>query len=372
MDFGFSDEQEMLRAATRRYLEQASPTARVREVASSELGYDPSVVRDGAELGWSGLALPEELGGAGGSIVDLVVIAEELGRLVQPGPFLASTVVALSVAEYGSAAQRAEVLPRMISGETCATWCFAEPGGVWDAEGVTLEGKASGVEIELRGTKRYVQDAQVADWLLVTARVEGVLTQVLVERDTPGIDVVPLSTLDITRRLCDVTFERARVPATAVLGGPGTADVAVERQLQAAAVLLCAESVGGAGRLLELTVQYAKDRVQFGRPIGSFQAIRHKCANMLVWLEASKAATNYAALAHQDRLPDAAHAASIAKSYVGEAFAKLAGEALQIHGGIGFTWEHDVHLYLRRAKSNEVLYGDPAWHRERICRLLDL
>ncbi len=365
VDFGLSEEQDMLRAATRGFLDAHSPLTVVRATMESELGSDPEVWRGGVEMGWVDLATGSGSdGGIGGGIVDLVVVSEELGRLVQPGPFLPNSVVGQAVTEFGTSEQLAAVRGGI------ATWCFVEPGGLWDGEGVALEAKPYGDGFELRGQKRYVQDAHLADWLLVTGRVDGALTQFLVEAASPGIEIVRLATLDITRRLFEVAFDGVQVSASAVVGDVGRAAGAIERQIQAAVILQCAESVGAAQQLLVMTVQYAKDRVQFGRAIGSFQAIKHKCANMATWVEASKAATYYAALTYQDRMEDAPSAASIAKSYVGDAFSGLAGEALQIHGGIGFTWEHDVHLYLRRAKSNEVLYGDPAWHRERICRLL--
>lgn len=370
MDFGFNDEQEMLRSATRKFLDNEIPVTRVRELIDSQDGFDRKAYVRGAELGWTSLLVPEQYGGAGQSIVDAVVVAEEHGRLVQPGPFLPTSVVEVALGEFGTDAQKSNVLPGLVSGEQIATWCFTETEGSWDASHVALQLLDDGEGFVLSGTKMYVQDAHIADHLLVAARSEIGLTQVLVPASSTGITVRPLTALDITRRLCEVRFDHVKVPRSALVGKPGQADEAIERQLQAAIVLLCAESVGGAQQLLDMTVQYAKDRVQFNRPIGSFQAIKHKCANMLTWLEASRAATYYAALAFQDRLPDSPQASSIAKSYVSEAYSNLAGEALQIHGGIGFTWEHDVHLYLRRAKSDEVLYGDPAWHRERICTLV--
>lgn len=370
MDFGFNDEQEMLRSATRKFLDNELPISRVRELIESDDGFDREAYRSGAELGWTSLLVPERYGGAGQSIVDAVVVAEEHGRLVQPGPFLPTSVVAIALSELGTDDQKSEVLPGLVTGEQIATWCFAETEGTWDASHLALQLVDNHDGFLLSGTKMYVQDAHVADHLLVTARSTTGLTQVLVPATSAGLTIRSLTALDITRRLCEVRFDNVRLPRSAIVGSLGQADQAIERQLQAAIILTCAESVGAAQQLLDITVQYAKDRVQFNRPIGSFQAIKHKCANMLTWLEASRAATYYAALAFQDHVPDAPQAASIAKSYVSEAYSNLAGEALQIHGGIGFTWEHDVHLYLRRAKSNEVLYGDPAWHRERICTLL--
>lgn len=368
MDFGFSDEQDMLREASRRFLDSEMPVTRVRSMLEDDgPGYDPDCWRKAAALGWFGILVPEQHGGAGQSLVDAVVVAEELGRTVQPGPYLPTMVASMAIAEFGTAEQQASILPSVADGSTVLAW--SAPPGFGDALDNAITVRAVGDELILDGATSLVQDAHVADQLLLTARDGDGLCQVLVPARSPGLDIRVLKTLDLARRLCAVELDGVRVPSSARLG-VGDATEAADRQVAAALVLQCAEAVGGAERLLEMTVAYAKDRVQFGRPIGSFQAIKHKCANMLVWVEASKSATYYAALAVQDRLPETSLAASIAKSYVGQAYPDVAGEALQIHGGIGFTWEHDVHLYLRRAKSNEVLLGDPAWHRERICQLV--
>lgn len=370
MDFGFSEEQDMLRKSVRDFLEAKSPVTRVRELMDSDGGFDRDLWRAAGQLGWFAMLAPEAHGGAGQSIVDVVVIAEELGRLVQPGPFLPANVVALALSERGTDEQQAAHLPGLLNGETTAAWAIAEPGRAWDAAGVELEATPSGDGFRLDGVKTYVQDAASADVILVTARHNGGLAQFLVDATADGVRADPLKTLDLTRSLCKVHFEGVTVPADRVIGDPGGDEEQTARQLMAAAIITCAESVGGAQQVLDMTVEYAKNRVQFDRPIGSFQAIKHKCANMLMWLEASKAATYYAALAFQDGMDDLAEAVSIAKSYVGDAYAAIAGEGLQVHGGIGFTWEHDVHLYLRRSKSNQVLWGEPSWHRERICELV--
>ena len=373
MDLGFNDQQQMLRDTARRFLEREFPVTKVREYFAHDAGFDREIWRAGAELGWCAPAVPPEYGGgsvSGQSVIDLVAIAEELGRFVFPGPFLPTNVVAAAVAEFGTDEQRKEILPGIVSGDSTAAWCFAESSGVWDAPGIGLTLKRSGGDLVLDGAKMYVEGAASASWLLVGARADEGIVQLVVPTDTPGTKIVALEALDPTRRLSEVLFDGARAPASALLGDAGSAEAAIERQLQLALVLLCADSVGAADRVLEMSVAYAKDRVQFGRPIGSFQAIKHKAANMLLWLEASRAATYYAALAVDGTLDDAPLAVSAAKSYVGESTSTLAEEGLQIHGGIGFTWEHDVHLYLRRAKSNEVLYGDPSWHRERVCRFV--
>jgi len=369
MDFGFNDEQDMLREASRRFLEKEAPVSRVRDhIESPGPGYDTDVWKRAAALGWFGLLVPEQHGGTARSIVDAVVVAEELGRTVQPGPHLPTLVATMAIAEAGSDEQAAAILPGAVEGSTVVVW--APPTLERDALSSDVTARPDGGGFVLDGSIMTVQDAHVADHIVVTARTDGGLGQFLVPVATAGVTIRLHQSLDVARRLCRVDMAGARLPAGSVLEG-GDAS-AVLRQHAAAIVLQCAESVGGAERLVEMTVEYARDRVQFNRPIGSFQAIKHKCANMLVWLEASRSATYYAALAVQDRLPDAALAASVAKSYVGQACADVAGEALQVHGGIGFTWEHDVHLFLRRAKSNEALLGDPSWHRERICQLLEV
>jgi alkylation response protein AidB-like acyl-CoA dehydrogenase len=330
---------------------------------------DRDVWREGAALGWTSPLMPESDGGGSVTdqpLVDLVVVAEEMGRALYPGPYLATNLVAVAIVESGSEAHRKRFLPALASGEAIASACFTEDGGC-DAASVAVRSTSEGGDVRLDGLARFVPDAAVADLLLVTAREGSGLTQFLVPLPRAGVAVRVLRGLDLTRRLCEVRFEGAHISGDLRLGGD--AGKAVERQLAIGAVLLSAESVGLADRLLEMTVDYAKTRVQFGRPIGSFQAIQHKLANMLLWLEGSRAVAHYGALAVQEGFADALEAVSTAKSHVGDAVAALCGEALQIHGGIGFTWEHDLHLYLRRAKSNQVLFGDPAWHRERLCAL---
>ncbi len=369
MNFAFDESQELLRATTRRFLDKRHPLTKTRQTLEEPDVLDRDVWREGATLGWTSPFVPEANGGGSVTdqpLVDLVVVAEEMGRALYPGPYLATNVVAAAIADAGSEAQRERFLPALASGESVATWCFGEDGGC-DAASIGVRATREGGDVRLDGVARFVPDAAVADLLLVTARGDSGLAQLLVPLPCRGVTVRVLRGLDLTRRLCEVRFDGARVGHDARLGPDAAA--CLERQLAIAAVLLSAESVGLADRLLEMTVDYAKTRVQFGRPIGSFQAIQHKLANMHLWLEGSRAAAHHAALAVEERFPDAAEAVSAAKSHVCDAVAALCGEALQIHGGIGFTWEHDMHLYLRRAKSNQVLFGDPAWHRERLCKL---
>jgi alkylation response protein AidB-like acyl-CoA dehydrogenase len=371
MDFTLSVEQRMLVDSTRRLLADISPVSGVRRLGeAAEAGYDHQVWQRGSELGWAALPVPKEYGGLGQDLVDIALIAQEHGRAVQPGPLLSNALVALAVAECPRPDLRATVLPALAAGEETATWAFAEPRQPWDATGIAAVAVADDDGFRLSGVKTAVQDAATARWLLVTARLDGRLAQFLVSRDTPGLTVRRQQTIDITRRLDEVRLADARVPATALLAEPAGAQ-AVAALLRRGAVLISADSIGVGERLLEMSVEYAKLRVQFGRPIGSFQAIKHKCANMRMWLQTSKAATYYAAMAVAANTADAAEAASIAKAHASEAIAALAGEALQLHGGIGFTWEHDLHLYLRRAKANQVLFGAPSLHYEYLARELE-
>jgi alkylation response protein AidB-like acyl-CoA dehydrogenase len=372
VDFSLTEEQQLLLDSTRRLLADLSPVSAVRAQAEGDgQGFDPLVWRRGSELGWPALPVPEEYGGLGQSLVDVALIAEEHGRTVQPGPLISNAVVALAVARSGSEDQRACLLPALAAGEATSTWAFAEPRHGFDATGIAAVAVPDAGGYRLTGVKTAVQDAQTARWMLVTARLGGAIAQFLVDRDLPGLAVRRHTTIDISRRLDEVRLDDVRIPAGALLGSPAGADGAVASQLRDAAVLVSADSVGAGETLLTMSLGYAKVRTQFGRPIGSFQAVKHKCANMRMWLQASRAATYYAAMAVAAGADDAAEAASAAKAYATEAVARLAGEALQLHGGIGFTWEHDLHLYLRRAKANEVLFGDPYLHYESLVAGLE-
>jgi alkylation response protein AidB-like acyl-CoA dehydrogenase len=365
VDYSLSEEQRMLVDSTRRLLADLSPLASVRRLGEAgDVGFDPRVWQRGSELGWAALPVPEEYGGLGQGLADVALIAAEHGRTVQPGPLISNALVTFAVSESARADLRAAVLPALAAGDATATWAFAEPRQPWDVAGVAAVAAADGDGFRLTGVKTAVQDADSARWILLTARLGGRLAQFLVERDAPGVTVRRQRTIDITRRLDEVRLDGTRVSASALVTPPADAETAVAGQLRHGAVLVSADSLGVGDRLLEMSVEYARLRVQFGRPIGSFQAIKHKCANMRMWLQASKAATYYAAMAVEAGTDDAAEAASIAKAYTSEAIAALAGEALQLHGGIGFTWEHDLHLYLRRAKANQVLFGDPYAHYE--------
>jgi alkylation response protein AidB-like acyl-CoA dehydrogenase len=351
VDFELTEEQAALREVSRSLLAVTCPPQLVRSLASAGKDTDDKLWQRGVELGWIGLAVPEELDGAGQGVVELCLVAEELGRAAAPGPFLDSALTALVLARAG---RRAELVGSLAAGELTAS--LAHHGAV--------TGSADGDELVLSGRATAVQAAASADWLLVTVTVNQGRRLVLVHRELARVE--PRRTLDETRRWYDVVLDGVRVNDADVV----SADEAEFRWLaDAGAVLTAADSLGVGERLLELTVGYVKVREQFGRPIGSFQSVKHKVADMLTTLKGARAATYYAAMALDAGLADAAAASSAAKAFTGEGVAALAGEALQTHGGIGFTWEHDLHLYLRRAKVNEVLYGAAAEHYERLAAL---
>jgi alkylation response protein AidB-like acyl-CoA dehydrogenase len=370
VDFELSDEQAMLRAASRDLLSDRASIDVVRARLDQEEDVDPVLWRLMAQLGWPGLALPEEYTGAGQGLVELALVAEEIGRAAARGPALPSALVGHAVAHGGQVALRAEVLPALAAGTAWATWAFAEPRSPWTLDGVRTTARTDGDAVVLDGVKTAVQDAGGARWLLVTARHEGTPASFLVDRDTSGVIVRRQRVLDLTRAFYEVRLEGVRVHQDRrVHGDPA----GVQELLDTASVLQSAETLGVLERLLEMTVEYLKVRVQFGRPLGTFQALKHKCATMAMLVHGTRAATYYAAMvadAGPEHADDAARAACVAASYSSAATAEVAGEALQLHGGIGFTWEHDLHLYLRRAEADGVLYGDTAIHRDRLCDLV--
>jgi alkylation response protein AidB-like acyl-CoA dehydrogenase len=374
MDFGFSEEQELLRRSARDFLTKECPMSVVRQLMADESGHSPALWRDMAALGWQGLIVPEQYGGAGLDFVDLVVVLEEMGRAVLPGPFLSTAVYAsVALLEAGSEAQKSRYLPAIADGSSIATVALLEPSGRWDAEGIAATATPEKGGYCLDGTKLFVPDGHIADLLIVAARSigssfsEGV-SLFCVDASLPGIRRQALKTMDQTRKLAEVVLSGVQVPADALLGAEGGGWRTIERLADRGKVALCAESCGGAQRVLEMSVDYAKVREQFGKPIGSFQAIQHKCANMMVQVESSKSATYYAAWAVANDVAEAPLAAAMAKAYCSDAYRVVAGEGIQIHGGIGFTWEHDMHIYFKRAKSSEVTFGDATWNREIVAQ----
>lgn len=374
MDFGFSEDQEMLRQSARDFLSKECPMTLVRKMMDDESGHSPELWKKMAELGWQGLILPEEFGGAGLTFVDLIVVLEEMGRVVLPGPFLSTVVFAgLAIAESGTADQKKKFLPRIATGDLVATLALIEPSGRWDADGIAATATPDGDGWKLEGTKLFVPDGHVAELLVVAARKPGSkgndgVSLFLVDAKTPGLRVSPLKTMDQTRKLSEVVLSGVKVGRDALLGAEGGAWKAIQRIADRGKVALCAEMCGGAQRVLDMSVEYAKVREQFGKPIGSFQAIQHKCANMMVQVESAKSATYYAAWAVANDVPEAPLAAAMAKAYCSDAYRFVAGEGIQIHGGIGFTWEHDMHIFFKRAKSSEVTFGDATLNREIVAQ----
>ncbi len=378
MDFGFSEEQEILRKSARDFLAKECPMTYVRRMMDDAVGTSADLWRKIGELGWTGLVFPEAYGGAGLDMVDLVVVLEEMGRVVMPGPFFSTVLLGgMAFLEGGSEAQKSRWLKGVAEGSVKATLAVVEPSGRWDAGGVEMTAAADSGGYLLSGTKLFVPDAHVADVIVVAARTdrgsgEEGISLFAVEVPKEGVSVLPLQTMDQTRRLCEVGFEHVRLGPEALLGPRGRGWAIVKRVFDRAKVGLCAEMCGGAERVLEMSVEYAKVRVQFDKPIGSFQAIQHKCANMLLQVESAKSATYYAAWAVANDVPEAPLAAAMAKSYTSDAYRIVAGEGIQIHGGIGFTWEHDMHLYFKRAKGSEFTFGDATYNREIVADLINL
>ena len=371
MDLDLTGDQELLRDTAARFIQSACPLERVR--ALTEADADPGVEyrHQAAELGWFAMLVPEDLGGgsvSGDGVFDAAIVAEERGRVLQPGAFAATHAVASALALDGSEEQRAKVLPALASGESRVTWAAAGRGGDWDVEaGVTADARSGGYV--LRGVKSFVPDAHTADWILVTTAGPS---QFLVAAGTPGMSVHRLDGLDLTRRFAEVRLDDVEVPASALVGTVGGAAAAVERQLQVAVTLTVAECVGAMSYDFELALDYAKTRTAFGRPIGSFQAVKHLLADTSLLLETSKALSSAAARAVGSGRSDAGEVASMAKAFVSESALDLSQNCFQVFGGIGYTWEHDQHLFLRRLTVDAALYGEAGWHRERICRLHEL
>jgi alkylation response protein AidB-like acyl-CoA dehydrogenase len=374
VDVGLTTDQELLRDTTTRFIEAACPLTRVRELSTGDRDAGPDYRQQAAELGWFAMLVAEEHGGGSISdnpVVDAAIIAVARGAQLQPGPFVGTNVVAYALSEAGDAAQREKVLAPLLSGEAAATWAAAGPTGEWDL-GAGVHAAARDGGFVLTGTKTLVQDADTSDWILVSATKGGGVAQFLVTSDTPGVTVRRLDGLDVTRAFCTIAFDDAEVASSAIVGDPDRAPELIDRQLQIAAVLSTAESVGAMDHVFELATEYAKARIAFGRPIGSFQAVKHLLADTSLQLEMSKGVLAEAARAVGECRADAAEDASMAKAFVGEHAVDLAHNCWQVFGGIGYTWLHDQHLYLRRLTTDAALYGDPAWHRERICRLAGL
>lgn len=367
MDFDLSDEQRLLRDTTTRFIQETCPLSIVRALANDPVGVAPGWWRRAADLGWTSMLASADLAG---TVLDLVVIAELCGANIQPGPLLPVNIVADTLSRRGTSMQKDHFLEPLIAGTGIATWCFAERGDRWDLNGITTTATPMGTAFNLEGTKLFVQDAHWSDVLLVTAQTPEGITQFLVDRDTPGVECRPMQCLDLARRLSVVCFHDVRISRAAVVGDVGNAAGDVERQLQLALVLQAAETVGAVDSIFSLTLDYARDRVAFGRPIGSYQAIKHRLADLYCTLEAMKATASAAAHAVHAISPQAPILTRVAKAFVGDTARSVVSECQQIFGGIGMTWEHDLHLYLRRVTTNAALYGSSVVQRRALHDLV--
>jgi alkylation response protein AidB-like acyl-CoA dehydrogenase len=376
MDLGLDEQQEMLKNFARDFLEKECPESLVREMEEDEKGYSPELWRKMAQQGWMGLIIPEKYGGTGMNICELVVLLEEFGRALVPGPFIPTVVLGgVPIMEAGTEEQKNQFLPRIAAGELIMTMALTEPSAKWTADGVQLEARREGDEYVLNGTKLFVQDAHVTDSMVVVARTGGAgedgITLFLVDSKSPGIKFELLKTIASDKQ-CEVTFENVRVPAANILGEEGKGWPIVEKTKKVATVAACAYLVGLSQMDFDTTLNYAKERVQFGRPIGSFQAIQHKLADAVIDVDGSRFITYKAAWSLQEGEPDADVMISMAKAWTSDASRRVVAHGQQIHGGIGFTKEYKIQLYFRRQKWMELMWGDADYHRELVAQALEI
>ena len=364
----------MLRDAAKRFLADNCDTKFVRRMMADGSAHDPDFWQKLVGLGWPGLLIPEQYGGQAGTFLDMTVIVEEAGKALIPGPFFTAAMLGVpTFIEGGSDAQKSEFLPKMAGGKFIATLAIAEAAGRFDAGGIELKATKRGKGYKLSGEKFFVPDAHVADAIVVAARTgrgkgEEGITLLCVPANEKGITVTQLKTVDMTRRMCHVKFDN--VAASEVIGAEGKGWGTLRRVLDIATAALSAEMVGTAQKALDISVDYAKTRVQFGKPIGSFQAVKHKCVDMMVAVENARSLTYYACWTVDERVAEAATAVPMAKAYASDMAKNVTSEAIQVHGGIGFTWEHDMHLYHRRALAGEANLGNAPIHREVVAKSL--
>ena len=377
MDLGFTEEQEMLRTAARDFLEKECPKSLVKEMAEDEKGYTPELWRKMAELGWMGLVIPEEYGGMEMSFLDLVVLLEEIGRACLPAPFFSTVVLGgFTILDAGNEEQKKEFLPKIANGDLILTVALTEPSAKYDPASITVKAVPDKDDYIISGTKLFVENAHIADYLVCVTRTkdgaspEEGITLFLVEGGSPGMTTTLLKTIAGDKQ-CEVVFDNVKVPTKNILGEVDKGWVEVEKTLQRAAVAKCAEMVGGAQQVLEMTVDYAKERVQYERPIGSFQAIQHQCANMLMDVINSRNLTYQAGWKISEGLPCAKEVA-MAKAWVSDAYERVTFFGHKIHGGIGLTDDHDLPLYFKRAKASELAFGDGDFQREVVAKELGL
>ena len=375
MDFRLSEDQEMLQKSARDFLARECPPTVVRQAAQTPSGASEAVERKMAEMGWTGLLVPESYGGLGLGMLDVAVLLGEFGRAAAPGPFLFSAVLATrAIVAAGSRTHKQEWLPKLAAGQATATVALLEASDRLDPPGVRARARRLGSGYRINGTKLFVPYANTADVLITACRTAGSdgasgITLFLVDRRSPGVTVRLLDAIDRTRRVCEVEMHNVQVGREHMLGPVGGSWPVIAKLLDVAAVALAADALGGSERVLEMAVDYSKTREQFGRPIGSFQAIKHLAAEMVAEVEPARSLLWYAAHALDARPREASRAASMAKASLCDIFARCANRAVQMHGGIGFTWEHDLHFWFKRAKWDELAFGDPSYHRDRVAAL---
>jgi alkylation response protein AidB-like acyl-CoA dehydrogenase len=379
MDFTFNEEQEELRATARSFLEDQAGSEEIRKAMESDLGYDPELWKQiGMELGWPSVHIPEEYGGLGLGYVELMALLEVAGGSLLCAPFFSSVCLgANALLVGGSEEQKQELLPGIAEGQTIATLACVEDSGHWDAASIEATAREDGGDFILDGKKSFVLDGHCADLMIVAARAPGTKGEDGIElfalpSSTEGITQRMLPTMDQTRRLSEIELAGVRVPASSRMGDAGSGWASLRKTLDLAAVAIAAEQAGGAQKCLDMAVEYAKERIQFGRPIGSFQAIKHKCADMMVQVESARSAAYYAGCVAAEDGEELPTVASLAKAYCSDTYFRCAADSLQIHGGVGFTWEYDVHVHLKRAKSTESFLGDATYHRELVAQRIGL
>lgn len=373
MDFNLTEEQEMLRKTARDFLTTACPKSLVREMVKDEKGYPLQLWQKMGKMGWMGLMIPEEYGGAGASFFDLVVLLEEMGRACLPGPFFSTVVLGgLTILEAGSEEQKKEILPKLAEGKLLLTLALTEPSAIYTAEGIQTKATQMGKEFLIQGTKLFVPDAHISDYLICAARTreteiaEDGITLFLVDPKSPGVSCTLLKTIAGDKQ-CEVIFDNVNVPGRNILGNLNEGWLILDKVLEKAVVAQCAEMVGGARQVLEMTLKYAKERMAFGHPIGSFQAIQHYCADMLVDVDGCSLMMYNAAWRLGEGFP-AAQEVAMAKSLINERFKRIAALGIQIHGAIGFTEDHDLPLYFKRAKAWEINLGNTSFHLDKIAK----
>ncbi|GAB5900904.1 MULTISPECIES: acyl-CoA dehydrogenase family protein [Mycolicibacterium] len=363
-------EQMLFASTAQAFLDKEVPLSRVRQLHADGVAFDPAWWRRAAELGWAGLLVPEDLGGgspSGDGVADLAVLAEQAGRSVAPGPLHPVSVVLAGLVEAPQNHEAA--IESLVAGEAVASWAVYEPGKAWDPldPGLTATPTATGYRLD--GAKDRVEAGTESSLVLAVASCDGVTRQFLVPIDTPGVTVEPQRSIDLVKRHARITFEGVQIPAEAAVGSPDHTKRIIERQCQIASVLQCAEVVGLLDTVLGFTIQWAFDRHSFGRPLASYQALKHRFADLKIWFETCRATTAAAVKSVARHSPDAAFNVSVAKSYVGEHAPAMVQDCIQLHGGIGVTWEHDLHLFLRRATLNRSMFGSPEDHNLRVYAL---